>query len=274
MDINLKQGQIITKDELRQIFKCSDQGGMRRSKRTNTLVLISYQNRDVAYDDRSKGNLFLYTGMGTKGDQSLDFAQNKTLAESGSNGIEVFLFVVHEKGQHVFKGQVELAMEPFEEIQKDIEGNFRKVYVFPLKFMGKQVFIDEKEIKEIEIKKEKYAKSLDNDALKEKIKSNGNKPVRKRSVITESFDRNPFVAESAKRRANGRCQLCEQQAPFKDNNGDPFLHVHHIIWLAKGGADTEENTVALCPNCHAKMHVLDLKEDVDNLRLAASKEVS
>ncbi len=31
-------------------------------------------------------------GMGMVGDQSLSFAQNKTLAESGTNGIGVHLF--------------------------------------------------------------------------------------------------------------------------------------------------------------------------------------
>ncbi|WP_296863638.1 HNH endonuclease [Thermosyntropha sp.] len=29
----------------------------------------------------------------------------------------------------------------------------------------------------------------------------------------------------------------------------------HIEWLSRGGTDTIDNTVALCPNCHRKMHV-------------------
>ena len=55
------------------------------------------------------------------------------------------------------------------------------------------------------------------------------------------------------------------------NTVKPFLETHHVIWLADGGDDSIENTVALCPNCHKKMHVLNLDEDVDKLlRIAAT----
>ncbi|MGQ9558779.1 MAG: HNH endonuclease [Desulfurispora sp.] len=38
-----------------------------------------------------------------------------------------------------------------------------------------------------------------------------------------------------------------------------------------GGKDTIENTVALCPNCHRKMHSLNLPEDKRRLQQAALK---
>ncbi|MFQ9978086.1 HNH endonuclease [Clostridium cadaveris] len=31
---------------------------------------------------------------------------------------------------------------------------------------------------------------------------------------------------------------------------------------SNGGEDTIENTVALCHNCHKKMHITGLKEDI------------
>ena len=62
------------------------------------------------------------------------------------------------------------------------------------------------------------------------------------------------------------CQLCQKPAPFKKKKtGEPFLKVHHITWLAKDGDDTIENTVALCPNYHRKMHSLNLKSDREKL---------
>lgn len=42
----------------------------------------------------------------------------------------------------------------------------------------------------------------------------------------------------------------------------PYLESHHIIWLAAGGADSVDNTIALCPNCHRKMHVINDSSDV------------
>ena len=82
---------------------------------------------------------------------------------------------------------------------------------------------------------------------------------------TKSFVRDRYVCEYAKRRAKGVCQLCGQPAPFKDKNGMPYLETHHIIWLADGGDDSINNTVALCPNCHRKMHTLNMEEDVRKL---------
>ncbi|HDR7417805.1 TPA: HNH endonuclease [Bacillus cereus] len=62
------------------------------------------------------------------------------------------------------------------------------------------------------------------------------------------------------------CQLCDQPAPYLNKKGEPHLHIHHIEWLSRGGEDSIYNTVALCPNCHDKMHVQDLEEDVRKLK--------
>ncbi|WP_340394308.1 HNH endonuclease signature motif containing protein [Paenibacillus sp. FSL E2-0177] len=85
------------------------------------------------------------------------------------------------------------------------------------------------------------------------------------------YERDETVKLVAKILANGDCQLCELPAPFLDSQGNPFLESHHIIWLSKGGFDTLENSIALCPNCHSKMHILDKEEDVEKLKNRASK---
>ena len=41
--------------------------------------------------------------------------------------------------------------------------------------------------------------------------------------------------------------------------------------LSKGGEDSEHNTVALCPNCHRKMHILNNKSDRDILTNVPAK---
>ncbi len=91
-----------------------------------------------------------------------------------------------------------------------------------------------------------------------------------KSQMVNSYNRDRHVSEYAKRRAKGFCQLCGNPAPFKDKNGRPYLETHHIIRLADGGADSIENVVGLCPNCHRKMHHLDLEEDVAIMLAAAS----
>lgn len=88
------------------------------------------------------------------------------------------------------------------------------------------------------------------------------------SIKSSGFKRSAEVVKETKRRANGICQLCKKPAPFIDKKGNPYLESHHVIWLSRGGGDSTANTVALCPNCHTKMHVLDKPEDIEKLKKA------
>lgn len=115
-----------------------------------------------------------------------------------------------------------------------------------------------------ETSEEKYVSSKSLDEIEEKAKKAKGRPKKKRSTVKD-YVRNQYVIEYAKRRASGVCELCNQEAPFKNKDGEPHLEVHHIKWLSKKGDDSIENTAALCPNCHRKMHILNLDEDVKYL---------
>ncbi|MGH8426008.1 MAG: HNH endonuclease [Pseudomonas fluorescens] len=74
-------------------------------------------------------------------------------------------------------------------------------------------------------------------------------------VTTLAYQRNPYVVVRALQRANGVCENCDSIAPFfRKSDGTPYLEVHHKTPLAQGGDDTFENAIALCPNCHRRMH--------------------
>ena len=73
-------------------------------------------------------------------------------------------------------------------------------------------------------------------------------------TTTKTYKRDPSVKAWVLKEANGICELCNFDAPFRDSNGFPFLEVHHVHPLGKGGADVIENAVALCPNCHKACH--------------------
>ena len=125
-------GAVVSNAVLTEAFKVGNMGGMRRSKATGTLVLIS-DNTKGLYNDTWHEGILRYTGMGKIGDQTLKGNSNKTLAESGTNGIEVHLFEVDEPGKYSYSGVVELAGEPYQEEQPDDNGNPRQVWMFPLK---------------------------------------------------------------------------------------------------------------------------------------------
>jgi 5-methylcytosine-specific restriction protein A len=133
----LKQGDIIDNKKLYEIFHCSNMGGMRRSKTTNTLLLIENLINSI-YADKWVGSILHYTGMGTEGDQSFELKQNKTLKESDKNGVKVLLFEVKEPKKYTFWGRAELAEKPYFENQKDQNGKLRKVCKFPLKIVEEE----------------------------------------------------------------------------------------------------------------------------------------
>lgn len=130
MQLLLQVGQVLSNAELVSTFKCGIQGGMRRSKKTNTLVLITDQTK--IYHDQWRGNILHYTGMGLSGDQDFFYKQNRTLFESRVNGIDVHLFEVRDPKEYTYLGRAELADEPYWSIQFDQDGNERKVCMFPL----------------------------------------------------------------------------------------------------------------------------------------------
>jgi predicted HNH restriction endonuclease len=94
-----------------------------------------------------------------------------------------------------------------------------------------------------------------------------------KTVQTSVYYRSIYIKEFARIVANGICQLCDNEAPFLDKQGNPFLEVHHIHYLSKGGTDTIDNVVAICPNCHRKVHQLELEEDVKKLKDKAQENL-
>ena len=117
---------------------------------------------------------------------------------------------------------------------------------------------------------ERKASTKSLDKLKKEAEKKGNIPVES-IVQTKTFQRNPIIAAYVKKRADGKCQLCGAKAPFIDQNGDPYLECHHIEWLSKGGMDSVDNCVALCPNCHRRMHVLNDPNDIESLKKTLQK---
>ncbi|WP_231478683.1 HNH endonuclease [Virgibacillus halodenitrificans] len=260
----LKQGDEINNKELVDIFKCAPQGGMRRSKTTNSLVLISNPFKSL-YIDKWEGDIFYYTGMGLNGDQDLDYSQNKTLNNSNNMDISIFLFEVFQERRYTFIGAVKLVGKPFKEKQLDDSKQVRDVWVFPLRLINSQPFeVDPGKIVNRHKKQARSAKKMSDDELKKRAKLSSGKPGSMKSYA-KIFERDQFIVEYAKRWAKGYCQLCEKKAPFLDKQGRPYLHTHHINWLSRGGEDTIGNVIALCPNCHERMHHLEDKRDISKL---------
>ncbi|MGQ0659592.1 HNH endonuclease [Sphingosinicella sp.] len=120
-----------------------------------------------------------------------------------------------------------------------------------------------KEGEELEV--EQDLAQMDLAGLRDRAEREARQEPPRTSSRGQSIARSPWISAYAKRTANGRCDLCGNDAPFRTAAG-PFLECHHILRLADGGPDCIENVVALCPNCHRRMHLAPRKSDISALR--------
>ncbi len=133
MDLPFSVWDTIDNTTLYKTFLCKNCGGMRRAHRTNTLVLISDHTKDVYADSWNYSTGMLkYVGEGQKGNQYFS-GQNKVLAESRINGVELHLFEVFVQNKYLYEGIVTLEGQPYFEEHSDVNKNLRNVVIFDIK---------------------------------------------------------------------------------------------------------------------------------------------
>jgi len=81
-----------------------------------------------------------------------------------------------------------------------------------------------------------------------------NEQPEKKEYLVETYIRNTSWAREA-RSIFGRFCLCNScQNTFTKDNGEPYIEVHHILPLCKGGEDTMLNLSVLCAHHHRMAH--------------------
>ena len=117
---------------------------------------------------------------------------------------------------------------------------------------------------EIELEKQQQEiNSLSENQLHDLAIKKDIQPIKK-IIEVPYVERDQIISRYTKNRAKGKCDLCEQNAPFETKDG-PYLECHHVVTIADGGPDVIYNTVALCPNCHRKIHGLKDPKDLKKL---------
>lgn len=145
---NINIGDVFTRDQLMAIFKISGQSGIMKTNTLNCLVLTTSEENGVYDDGLVENGLITYTGEGLTGDQTIT-KNNKSIYESKENDLPMYLFSKDKNRKYIFEGRVELNGEPYQVTEKDIEGNNRLVWKFPLKVVAyEEKEVDEK-VKEV-----------------------------------------------------------------------------------------------------------------------------
>jgi 5-methylcytosine-specific restriction enzyme A len=90
----------------------------------------------------------------------------------------------------------------------------------------------------------------------------GNAVPNRQAKENTSFSRDPKVVAWVMMNSDGICESCNEPAPFSKSDGDFYLEVHHLRRLADNGSDTITNAVAVCPNCHRRLHYANDRDEV------------
>lgn len=266
-DPNIEIGKIISNNELVQIFRCGNMGGMRRSNAYGVLVIISDQTK-MFYKDEWKNDILYYTGMGKKGNQVLKGNQNKTLYESNTNGIEIHLFEVLQKKEYTYRGIAYLAEKPFMTEQNDFEGKNRDVWIFPLKLEKKRIYASKDTVRsEINIQLDNLLidKELNEGSFKiHPFSGYKRKPVKKKKPKKKNsynvYFRDKKISLNALSQAEYKCEIDIEHRLFVRKNANIFYtEPHHLVPMEYSdqfdvSLDVEENIVSLCSHCHNEIH--------------------
>lgn len=201
---------------------------------------------DYGYEDEFlPDDTFLYTGEGTDGDMTMD-GGNAAIRHHRDENEALHLFEDTEYPWIVsYVGEYRYVDHEWDTL-RDENREKRQAVRFQLEPVGGT---------EVEFETGTPS-SIPLDELYEKAKQSS--PTRRQkpsaSPNSRSYQGSEVVKAFALRTADGVCQGCGQDAPFIGRNGRPYLEVHHLTRRSDGGADSPENVIALCPNCHRRVH--------------------
>lgn len=86
---------------------------------------------------------------------------------------------------------------------------------------------------------------------------------RREYLFQQAPTRNRQLVQELQDLYQGRCQVCLWDPRGK--YGESLCHGHHIQWLSRGGEDSKENMVLICPNHHSAVHGRDAPFDYRDL---------
>jgi 5-methylcytosine-specific restriction protein A len=216
------------------------------------IVVTGEEGAQYGYaDDWDADGVFHYYGAGREGDMVFRTG-NLALRDHAENGEDVHVFEQARPSGLRYVGQFVCAGYYERDDVPDLNGNLRRAIVFELvAFNSEGGALDPVAMSAAE-SDARWRMPL--DALRERAsRTVGNQPdasEAKRRTYARSEDLRVYV----RRRADGSCEGCGQQAPFVTARGHPYLEPHHTRRLWDGGPDDYHHVIALCPTCHRRVH--------------------
>ncbi|WP_404927135.1 HNH endonuclease [Mesorhizobium sp. ORM16] len=224
-------------------FRGQQQGGI-ITPVEHSLVIIVTGEEGLAHgyaDRRRADGVFEYFGEGQVGDMQM-VRGNAAIANHSAAGKSLLLFR-RAPGGLVFDGEYVYERHHFEPAP-DREGNERQAIVFELRpIENVDEAVEQQDPAEAPLAR-----------MRDAAFEAANLAPGRRVVEMTVVERSRRVRDYVVARGVGHCEGCDAPAPFRRPNGTPYLEPHHIRRLSDGGPDDPRYVIALCPNCHRRVH--------------------
>lgn len=213
------------------------------------LLFSGKSGEQYGYRDHWSDGVFRYTGEGQSGDMTFDKG-NKAIRDHRRDHKDLLLFEDFGKGNGVrFAGVFECVSWSILQGKSKREAS-RKLIVFDLVPVAtaatatpKPLPVPKTTVPLSELRQQAY------DAAANPAATNGARTTRQ-----TWYARSEQVRQYVLARANGTCEACDCDAPFKRRDGTLFLEPHHTTRLADEGLDHPASVGAICPTCHRRIH--------------------
>ena len=240
------------------------QGGIiTPSQHPLVIIITGEEGLEHGYADRTRDDgAFEYFGEGQVGNMVMQRG-NLAIASHSAEGKSLLLFRKTTEGLR-FLGEMVYEKHHIE-TAPDREGNSRDAIVFELRPLSAVVETTEEPPVTESPKTLEELRALANaaSAIIQQTKT-----ASARTIYQRSRDVRNYVLA----RAVGKCEGCKADAPFARKDGSPYLEPHHIRRVSDGGPDNPSFVIALCPNCHRRVHA-GADGDGYNLTLLAALSV-
>lgn len=228
------------------------------------IIVTGEEGLTHGYSDRAREDgVFEYFGEGQVGDMLMQRG-NLAIASHAANGRGLPLFRKTTEGLR-FVGEMAYDRHHIEKAP-DREGNSRDAIVFELRSLSAIVETTE------DAPETEAHKSLEELRALARAAA-AIVPPTKTENIRNIYQRSRDVRNYVLARAAGNCEGCKNSAPFTRKDGTPYLEPHHIRRVSDGGPDNPSFVIALCPNCHRRVHAGADGEGYNVILLAAMEKI-
>ena len=226
------------------------QGGISDSAQAPVTFLFTGDSGErYGYEDRfDDEGTFFFSGEGQKGDMKF-VRGNMAVRDHSARGKALHLFRTIGKG----KGQKylgEFVYHGHDWIRSpDVDGVEPDAIIFRLVPVAR---LEQLELAPADdpVKHLTLQESRNRAIAASKADGSQNSKEGGRTV----YERSRAVRDYVLLRAAGKCELCDQPAPFHRSGGAPYLEPHHTTRVSDGGPDHPQFVAALCPACHREVH--------------------